>query len=219
MRLPGRASGSVGQNGPADDERRAVTSFVQNHGILAVLILMTAESCGIPFPSEVIMPLAGYLASQGHISLVGAIVAGAGGNLIGSLIAYWLAAQFGTALLLGPGRWIGINRSHIELADRWFQRHGLTAVLIGRVVPVIRTYVSFPAGLARVDLARFSILTFVGALPWCAALAVAGYEVGQNYDRISGPIEKAAIGIAVIVVIGLVVWFMRGRRRAAVGAE
>jgi membrane protein DedA with SNARE-associated domain len=197
----------------------ALTTFVQNHGILAVLFLMTVESCGIPFPSEVIMPFAGYLAATGHVSLVGVIFAGAFGNLIGSLIAYGLAAQFGTPLLLGPGRWIGISRRHIDLADRWFQRHGLTAVLIGRVVPVIRTYVSFPAGLARVDLLRFSVLTFVGALPWCAALAGAGYGLGSTYDRISGPIEKAAIAIAVIVVAGLVVWIVRGRRRAEAGAE
>jgi membrane protein DedA with SNARE-associated domain len=199
----------------------AVTNFVQNHGILAVFILMAAESCGIPFPSELIMPFAGFMASQGHISLTGAIFAGAFGNLVGSLIAYWLAAQFGTALLLGPGRWIGISRSHIELADRWFKRHGLLAVLVGRVLPVIRTYISFPAGLARVDPLRFSVLTFVGALPWCAALAAGGYAIGASYDNIVGPITKAAIVIAVLVVIGLVVWFMRGRRTraAAAGAE
>jgi membrane protein DedA with SNARE-associated domain len=197
----------------------ALTNFVQNHGILAVLFLMTVESCGIPFPSEVIMPFAGYLAAAGHVSLVGVIFAGAFGNLIGSLIAYGLAAQFGTPLLLGPGRWLGISRRHIDLADRWFQRHGLTAVLIGRVVPVIRTYVSFPAGLARVDLLRFSVLTFVGALPWCAALAGAGYGLGSTWENIAGPIQTAAIVIAVIVLAGLVVWIVRGRRRAEAGAE
>jgi membrane protein DedA with SNARE-associated domain len=193
----------------------ALTSFVENHGILAVLLLMAAESCGIPFPSEVIMPFAGYVAAAGHLSIVGAILAGAFGNLLGSLVAYWLAAQFGDALLLGPGRYIGIRRSHVELADRWFRKHGLMAVLIGRVVPVVRTYVSFPAGLARVDLLRFSLLTFLGALPWCAALAAAGYAVGANYERISGPIEKVAIGIAVIVVLLVVGWFVRGRRASA----
>ena len=193
----------------------ALTTFIDNHGILAVLVLMAAESCGVPFPSEVIMPFAGYVAAAGHLSIVGAILAGAGGNLVGSLLAYWLAAQFGNALLLGPGRYIGIRRSHIELADRWFQRHGLAAVLIGRVVPVVRTYVSFPAGLARVDLPRFAVLTFVGALPWCAALAAAGYAVGANYDKVSGPIEKAAVGIAVLVVLLVVGWFVRGRRSRA----
>jgi membrane protein DedA with SNARE-associated domain len=192
----------------------ALTTFVQNHGILAVLVLMALESCGIPFPSEVIMPFAGFMASQGHISLGGAIVAGAAGNLIGSLVAYGLAARWGEPLLLGPGRWIGISRRHVELADQWFRRHGLMAVLIGRVVPVVRTYVSFPAGLARVDLLRFSVLTFVGALPWCAALAAGGYAVGANYDKISGPITVVAIVIAVLVVAVVVGWIVRGRRRA-----
>jgi membrane protein DedA with SNARE-associated domain len=161
------------------------------------------------------MPFAGFMASQGHISLTGAIFAGAFGNLVGSLVAYGLAAQFGTPLLLGPGRWIGINRGHIELADRWFKRHGLMAVLVGRVLPVIRTYISFPAGLARVDLPRFAVLTFIGALPWCAALAAGGYAVGANYENINGPITKVAIGIAVLVAIGLVAWFVRGKRRSA----
>jgi membrane protein DedA with SNARE-associated domain len=192
-----------------------LTNVVENHGILAVLLLMAVESCGIPFPSEVIMPFAGYMAAAGHISLAGAIFAGAFGNLLGSLLAYWLAAQFGTPVLLGPGRWLGISKRHIELADRWFRRHGLAAVFLGRMVPVVRTYVSFPAGLARVEPLRFSVLTFVGALPWCAALAGAGYAVGANYDKISRPIEIVAIVIAVIVVAGLVAWVMRGRRRAA----
>lgn len=192
----------------------ALTTFVQNHGILAVLVLMAVESCGIPFPSEVIMPFAGFMASQGHISLGGAIVAGAAGNLIGSLVAYGLAARWGEPLLLGPGKYIGISRRHVELADQWFRRHGLWAVLIGRVVPVVRTYVSFPAGLARVDLLRFALLTFLGALPWCAALAAAGYAVGASYDKISGPITVVAVVVAVLVVGVLVAWFVRGRRRA-----
>ena len=88
-------------------------------------------------------------------------------------------------------------------------------MFFGRVLPVIRTYISFPAGLARVNLPWFSVLTFAGALPWCAALALAGYVLGTNYDRISGPIEKAAIVIALLVAVGLVVWYVRGRREAS----
>jgi membrane protein DedA with SNARE-associated domain len=190
----------------------AITTFVDNHGILAVFLLMLVESCGIPFPSEVTMPFAGYLAATGHFSITGAVAAGVVGNLIGSLLAYGLAAAWGEALLLGPGRYIGIRRSHVELADRWFQRHGLLAVLFGRVIPVVRTYVSFPAGLARVDLRWFSVLTLVGCIPWVAALAGAGYGVGASYDKISGPIDKVAIGIAVVVALLVVGWLVRGRR-------
>jgi membrane protein DedA with SNARE-associated domain len=191
----------------------AVSNFVASYGLVAVFVLMVAESCGFPFPSEVIMPTSGVLAATGHLQggLVAAIFVGAAANLVGSLIAYLLAARFGEPLLLGPGRYIGIRRHHLEMADGWFRRWGLLAVLIGRVLPVIRTYISFPAGLARIDLPRFSVLTFVGALPWCAALALVGYELGRNYDRISGPIQKAAIVIAVLVAIVVVMWYVRGR--------
>lgn len=192
----------------------ALSSFVAAYGLLAVFVLMAGESCGLPLPSEVIMPTAGLLAAAGHMNLIAAIFAGAAGNLAGSLIAYGLAARFGEPLLLGPGRYIGIRRHHLEMADGWFRRWGLFAVLVGRVLPVIRTYISFPAGLARIDLARFSILTFVGALPWCAALALVGYELGRNYDRISGPIEKIAIGIAALVALVVMIWYVRGRETA-----
>ena len=189
----------------------AVSQFVATYGLLAVFLLMVGESCGLPFPSEVIMPTAGLVAAGGHMNLVAAIIAGAAANLVGSLIAYVLAARFGEPLLLGPGRYVGIRRHHLEMADGWFQRWGLPAVLIGRVLPVIRTYISFPAGLARINLTWFSVLTFVGALPWVAALALVGYLLGKNYDRISGPLEKGAIGIAVLVAIVVVAWYVRGR--------
>ena len=189
----------------------AVSNFIASYGLVAVFVLMVGESCGFPFPSEVIMPTAGLLAATGHMNLVLAIVAGGVANLVGSLIAYGVAARFGEPLLLGPGRYIGIRRHHLEIADGWFRRWGLLAVLVGRVLPVIRTYISFPAGLARIDLLRFSILTFVGALPWCAALAIVGYVLGRNYDRISGPLEKGAIAIALLVVIAVIAWYVRGR--------
>jgi len=190
----------------------AITSFVEHGGLIAVLVLMAVESCGVPVPSEVIMPFAGYFAFAGHLSLPGAVIAGAAGNLIGSLIAYWLAARYGEPLLLGPGRRVGISKAHVKLAERWFAKHGLAAVFFGRVLPVVRTYISFPAGLARVDPLRFSVLTFAGALPWCAALAGAGYAVGAHYERISGPIEKGALVIAAGVAAMVVVWLLRGRR-------
>src|ERR1051325_7633794 len=105
-----------------------LSQIVASYGIWAVLVLMAAESCGIPFPSEVVMPSAGLLAATGHLNLAEAIVAGAAGNLIGSLVAFALAARFGESLLLGPGRWIGIRAHHLEIADGWFQRWGLWAV-------------------------------------------------------------------------------------------
>jgi membrane protein DedA with SNARE-associated domain len=195
-----------------------LSSLVSHYGVLAVLLLMAAESCGIPFPSEVIMPSAGVLAATGHMNLIEAILAGTAGNLLGSLVAFALAARFGEPLLLGPGRWIGIRAHHLEIADGWFQRWGLWAVFVGRVLPVVRTYISFPAGLARINLVWFSVLTFVGALPWCAALALVGYTLGKNYERVSGPIQTAAIAVAVLVAIVVVAWYFRGRSTAGAQA-
>lgn len=216
LRGHGPRPGSAGHNRP--DMASFTTSIVQNHGIVAVLLLMAIESCGIPFPSEVIMPVAGALAAGAlggsSMSLGGAIVAGALGNLVGSLAAYAIAARIGEPFLLGPGRWVGISRHHVDLATRWFARYGLVAVLVGRVLPVVRTYISFPAGLARVPIGRFAVLTFVGALPWCAALAAAGYVVGADYQRVSGPIEKAAVVLAALVLLGLAVWLVQGRLEA-----
>ncbi len=192
-----------------------LSNWVTGGGIAAVLVLMAVESCGIPFPSEVIMPVAGYFAATGHINLVAAIIAGALGNLAGSLLAYWLAYRFGRPLLLGPGKRIGISASHLDMADRWFGRFGLPTVFFGRLLPAVRTYISFPAGLARVPIIPFAVLTFAGALPWCAALALVGYAIGANYDRVSGPIGKAAIVLAVLIVLAVAAWFIRGRRAAA----
>jgi membrane protein DedA with SNARE-associated domain len=188
-----------------------LSNLVASYGLIAVFFLMAVESCGVPFPSEVIMPAAGVLAAAGHLNLAAAIVAGALGNLVGSLVAFGVAARWGEPVLLGPGRWIGIRAHHIEIADAWFRRWGLWAVLVGRVLPVIRTYISFPAGLARIRVVPFSILTFVGALPWCAALAYAGYTLGQNYDRVSRPIQYAAFGVAAVVAIIVIAWYVRGR--------
>jgi membrane protein DedA with SNARE-associated domain len=191
-----------------------VQGWVGSYGLMAILLLMTVQCVGVPFPSEVIMPLSGYLASTGSLNLVAVIVVGIVGNVIGSLIAYGLAAWLGEPVLLGPGRYIGIRRHHVEIADRWFRRHGTGAVFWGRFLPVVRTYISFPAGLARMRLDTFTLMTFLGTLPWTAALALAGYEGGKNWNRISGPIGIAGIVLAVVLVLVVVGWLVQGRRRA-----
>jgi membrane protein DedA with SNARE-associated domain len=190
-----------------------ITNWVTGGGIAAVLVLMAVNSCGIPIPSEVIMPVAGLFAATGKLSLAGVIIAGVVGNVIGATVAYTLARRFGRPLLLGPGRRVGISPSHLDLADRWFARYGLPTVFFGRMLPVVCTYISFPAGLARVRPVPFVLLTLGGAAVWCTGLALAGYEIGANYDRVAGPIGKAAIVIAVLIVLAVAVWYLRGRRR------
>ena len=192
-----------------------ISQWVTSGGILIVFALMLINSCGVPFPSEVIMPVAGVLAATGHFNIVAVIVAGIGGNLIGALLAYSLARRFGRPLLLGPGKRVGISASHLDLADRWFDRYGLPAVFFGRMLPVICTYISFPAGLAKVQPVWFAVLSLLGSTVWVTFLGVLGYEVGANYTKVSGPISKIAIGFAVLIAIAVVVWYIRGRRRAA----
>lgn len=190
-------------------------ALVSRYGLAAILLLMTGESCGLPIPSEVVVPAGGVLAAAGRLNFVAVVLTASVANLIGSLIAYAVAARWGTPLLLGPGRFVGIRRHHVEIADRWFSRYGLLAVLIGRVLPVVRTYISFPAGLARVPIGRFMILTLVGALPWNFALALAGYTLGRNYESLATFIERGGYVLALAVLVVLVLWWLRGRREEA----
>jgi membrane protein DedA with SNARE-associated domain len=190
-----------------------IGQWVTGGGLFIVLVLMLINSCGVPFPSEVIMPVAGVLAATGHFNIVVVIIVGVAGNWLGALLAYALARRFGRPLLLGPGRRIGISPTHLDLADHWIDRYGFAAVLFGRMLPVIHTYISFPAGLAKMQLVWFAGLSLLGSTIWVTFLAVLGYEVGANYTKVSGPIGTAAIVIAVVVVILVVAWYLRGRRQ------
>jgi membrane protein DedA with SNARE-associated domain len=192
-----------------------IGQWVTSGGLFIVLVLMFINSCGVPVPSEVIMPVAGVLAAAGHYNIVVVIIAGIAGNWLGALFAYALARRFGRPLLLGPGSRIGISPRHLDLADRWIDRYGLAAVFFGRMLPVIHTYISFPAGLAKMSPVWFAGLSLLGSTVWVTFLAILGYEVGANYTKVSGPIGTAAIVIAVLVVIGVVAWYLRGRRRDA----
>jgi membrane protein DedA with SNARE-associated domain len=188
-----------------------IGEWVTSGGLFVVLVLMLINSCGVPFPSEVIMPVAGVLAATGHFSIVAVIIVGVAGNWLGALLAYSLARRFGRPLLLGPGRRIGIAPRHLDLADRWIERYGMAAVFFGRMLPVIHTYISFPAGLAKMQPVWFAVLSLLGSTAWVTFLAVLGYEVGANYTKVSGPIGTAAIVIGVLVIIGLIAWYLRGR--------
>ncbi len=190
-----------------------ISQWVTSGGLFVVLVLMLINSCGVPFPSEVIMPVAGVLAATGHFSILAVIIVGVAGNWLGALLAYALARRFGRPLLLGPGRRIGIAPRHLDLADRWIARYGMAAVFFGRMLPVIHTYISFPAGLAKMQPVWFAVLSLIGSTAWVTFLAILGYEVGTNYTKVSGPIGTAAIVIGILVIIGLIAWYLRGRGR------
>jgi membrane protein DedA with SNARE-associated domain len=194
-----------------------VQTFISNYGYLAIFVLMLAESACIPVPSELIMTFGGALAAGAvpgtHLNLIGVILAGTAGNVAGSYIA-WAAGRYGAEpALRGWGRRIGIRGHDIDRGIAWFGRHGGRAVLIGRVVPVVRTFISLPAGIAQMPALRFGIYTAIGCLPWTAALAVAGYTVGKNWQSIASAFRGPTYIIAAVVVIVLVVAAWRFRRR------
>lgn len=186
--------------------------LVSTGGLVAIFLTMTAESAGIPISSEIVVPLGGALASQGKLSFLGVVIAASFANLLGSLIAYLLVRRYGEGLILGPGRRVGLTAGHLRLANRFFERWGLFAVFIGRLLPVIRTYISFPAGLSRITVVPFTLATIAGAIPWNLALAYAGFKLGQNYERVSGALGPFTLPLAVAVLALVIVAYYYGRR-------
>ena len=195
--------------------------FIATYGYLAVFILMVAESACIPVPSELIMPLGGALAAgavAGHrLSLTLVIVAGVAGNVVGSYIAWAVGRWGGQPALRRWGGRVWLSEDHLEVANRWFDRYGPRAVLIGRLLPVVRTFISLPAGIAGMRPLRFGIYTTIGCIPWTAALAAAGYAIGSSWEQIPNAFHTVTYVVAAIVVVALVigVWIFVVRARRA----
>jgi membrane protein DedA with SNARE-associated domain len=175
--------------------------------------MMAIESAAIPLPSEIIMPLAGWFLVEdrglGIEWLFLAAFFGALGNLIGSWIAYGVGAWGGRPLLFRYGRYVLVSRHEIELAERWFNRWGSWAVFISRLLPVVRTFISLPAGVARMDLWRFSVLTFLGSFPWSLGLAWAGFALGEHWERITEWTRPAEIPILIALVLLVILYVYR----------
>ncbi|WP_428484693.1 DedA family protein [Rhodopila sp.] len=197
-----------------------VVTIISSAGYLGVAGLMAIESACLPLPSEIIMPFAGYLVSTGRFNLVFAATAGAVGCNVGSTVAYFIGAHGGRPLAERWGRYVLLRREHLDRADRFFHRFGGPAVLIARVLPVVRTFIALPAGIARMPQVPFQFYTFVGSWPWCYALAYVGYVLGKRWN--TDPRLQAIMHRFDFVVIGLlaigVAWFvwrqLRGTHRA-----
>jgi membrane protein DedA with SNARE-associated domain len=195
----------------------AATNVIDSLGLAGVFVLMTLESACIPIPSEAIMLFAGFNVSEGNMTLFGVVVAGVLGNLVGSLIAY-TAGYYGRIELLDQNRFIHINRKHLEWADNWFQKHGSATVFFSRMIPIVRTFISLPAGSARMPLGRFVLFTTAGCIPWVLALAIIGREVGSRWEDWRGYLHYVDYVVIAAVVLGIVYLIVR-RRRAGTGAE
>src|SRR5215831_2637983 len=194
-----------------------IKALIAFAGYGGIVVLMGIESACIPLPSELIMPFAGYLVFQGSMKLDWAATAGAIGCNVGSLVAYEVGCYGGRPLVERYGRWILMGRRELDWADKFFNRWGYLAVFIGRLLPVIRTFIALPAGVSRMPRLRFHIYTFLGSWPWCLALAYLGMKLGQNWRQLGKYFHQFDAVIGVVLLAGIV-WFVwthwKGRLRA-----
>src|SRR5437667_8746049 len=160
-----------------------IVATISTLGYSGIVLLMAIESACIPLPSEIIMPFSGYLVSTGQLNLWAVAVAGAVGCVLGSLVAYWVGMYGGRPFIEKYGRYVLLSRHDLDIADRWFARYGEVIVFVSRMLPAIRTFIAFPAGVARMNLTRFVIYTFAGPFPWCLGLAYVGQKLGEKWNK------------------------------------
>ena len=195
-----------------------VTGFIGAHGYPGVLFLMALESACIPIPSEAIMPFAGALIkidpARGFnihtLAFVGAL-----GNLLGSIVAYWVGHVGGRPFLEKYGKFVLIRRRDLDKSERFFEKHGEITVLVSRVLPIVRTFISLPAGIARMNFVRFCVYTFIGAVPFCYLLAWAGVKLGQHWMAVRDVLHKADLGITIVLLVLFVLWLRHHLRPEA----
>lgn len=177
-------------------------------GYSGVAVMMAIESACIPLPSEIIMPFSGYLVFTGKFSLLGVSLAGAIGCVLGSALAYWIGYYGGRPAAEKYGKYILVTSHDLDMADKFFNKYGNAAVFFSRMLPVIRTFISLPAGISRMNFPKFIIYTFLGSLPFCYILAYIGAKMGENWDTLGVYFHKFDIAIGIIILIGLV-WFIK----------
>lgn len=187
-----------------------VTNVIDAGGYAGVAALLAIESACIPLPSEIIMPFAGYVAYLGHMNLWIAATAGAIGCNLGSVVAYWIGAKGGRPLVERYGRWVLMSQHDLDRMTTFFNRYGSITVLIGRLLPIVRTFIAFPAGIAKMPQLRFHIYTFIGSWPWCFALAYAGMKLGQAWHtdpRFYAWFHRFHLAVEV-VLLAAIAWFI-----------
>ena len=182
-----------------------VIQTISNAGYLGIFALMIAESALIPIPSEIIMPFSGYLVSTGKFNPVFVIIAGSVGNLVGSLIAYVIGVKLGREIILRYGKYVLLKKSHLDWTESFFKKYGDRSTFVSRLLPAIRTYISLPAGIAKMNLKKFVLYTFVGSIIWSAMLTYVGIALGEEWVKIkhySDYIDGLVIiGVIIIVII------------------
>ena len=187
----------------------AIINIISTTGYLGIFGLMALESACIPIPSEVIMPFSGFLVWEGRFELAPVILWGALGNLAGSVLAYWVGAWGGRRLVEKYGKYMLVSSHDLALADSWFAKYGQITVLASRLLPIVRTFISLPAGIARMPFKKFCVYTLAGSLPWSFVLAYAGLIAGENWDFLKIYFHKFDLAIAGIILVMAVWWIWR----------
>jgi membrane protein DedA with SNARE-associated domain len=187
-----------------------ITAVITATGYAGVALLMGIESACVPLPSEIIMPFAGYQVYLHHLTLIGVATAGALGCNLGSAVAYWVGAYGGRPLVERFGRYVLLSKHDLDRTTAFFEKYGSVTVLVGRLLPVVRTFIALPAGIARMPQLRFHIYTFLGSWPWCYVLAYVGLKLGQHWDtdpRFKAIFHRFHLGVE-LVLVALIVWFL-----------
>lgn len=195
---------------------RFIIATISRLGYAGIVVTMAIESACIPLPSEIIMPFSGYLVLSGQFSLLGVTLAGTIGNVLGSLVAYYAGVYGGRPFVERYGPYVLLRHEDLDRADRWFARYGQWAVLIGRLLPVIRTFISLPAGISRMPVGRFIVYTFIGAFPFCWLLAYIGIVMGEHWGELREYFHQidAVIGVALAALLAYFVYAHWPRRDA-----
>jgi membrane protein DedA with SNARE-associated domain len=186
-----------------------IISVIASGGYSGVVLLMAIESACIPLPSEIIMPFSGYLVFRGDFDLFWVGFAGAFGCVVGSVPAYYAGLYGGRPLIEKYGKYVLVSRHDLDIADRWFARYGDWAIFFSRLLPVVRTFISFPAGVARMNVPRFIIYTFAGSFPWCLGLAYIGMKLGENWDTLGVYFHKFDLVIGILIAGGVLYYLWR----------
>jgi membrane protein DedA with SNARE-associated domain len=195
-----------------------IVGVISGMGYPGVFLLMAGESACLPIPSEVVLPFAGYISFRGEFNQVAVILIATFGQVAGALAAYYVGAFGGRPLVVRYGKYVLMDTAHLDAADRWFDRWGSRAIFATRLVPIVRTFIAFPAGVAKMDVRKFLLYTFLGSLPWTAALTYTGYALGPHWDRILKFFEKLDIVVALVILVGIAFLVRRAWRSSRRGA-
>lgn len=183
--------------------------LIETSGYIGIIFLMALESANIPVPSEIVMPFSGFLSSRGSFNFWLVVLAGSIGNLLGSGISYEIGLYGGRPFLKKWGRFLFITQHDLAMAESWFTRYGSWAIFISRMLPVVRTFISFPAGIVAMDRKRFLALTFLGAVPWNIALTYIGFIAGENWQKWEGYFRSLSWLIITLLVLAMALWIWR----------